>query len=179
MQRISMVDEATAPEPVRAAIHEQIAKNGRVTHMKRTLLHALPAYRAYMEWYTLRDELQAFLPPRTVLLYAHAISTQTHCLICSTFFRRIIIESGEDPENIQLTPKEDVLVAYGRQLAADANGVSDALFARLQEFFRESEIVLITAFAGLMIATNLFNNALKIPLDPYLEAYKDARIFNA
>jgi len=45
------------------------------------------------------------------------------------------------------------------------------LFAELKHLFTEYEIVTLTAFAGLMIATNLINNALKVELDEYLIQY--------
>jgi hypothetical protein len=36
--------------------------------------------------------------------------------------------------------------------------------------------VALTAFGGLMVATNLFNNAIKVDLDEYLVSYrKDVR----
>lgn len=60
----------------------------------------------------------------------------------------------------------------GRQLARDPNGVSDALFARLSEFLTPNQIVLLTAFGGVMIATNVFNNALRVDLDEYLTGYR-------
>ncbi len=48
-----------------------------------------------MEWYPLRDEVAGFLGDRATTLFAHAISTQSDCLICSTFFRRILIDVGD------------------------------------------------------------------------------------
>jgi alkylhydroperoxidase family enzyme len=63
-------------------------------------------------------------------------------------------------------------VAYGRQLAIDPNGVSDELFVRLVDHFTDDQIVTLTAFGGLMVATNLFNNALRVDLDEYLEPYR-------
>ena len=33
----------------------------------------------------------------------------------------------------------------------------------------------LTAFGGLMVATNLFNNALKVDLDEYLHPYRRER----
>ena len=41
-----------------------------------------------MTWYPLRDTVQPFLGERLTTLFAHAISSETDCLICSTFFRR-------------------------------------------------------------------------------------------
>ena len=71
MPRVSMLEYEGAPPDVRAAFDEQVAKNGRITNMKRTLLHSLPAYRAYMEWYTLRDEIQPFIGERGVVVFSH------------------------------------------------------------------------------------------------------------
>jgi hypothetical protein len=34
------------------------------------------------------------------------------------------------------------------------------------------QVVALTAFGGLMVATNLFNNALQIDLDEYLVPYR-------
>ena len=45
------------------------------------------------------------------------------------------------------------------------------MFSELKKFFTDEQIVTLTAFAGLMIATNLINNVLKVDLDGYLENY--------
>jgi alkylhydroperoxidase family enzyme len=71
-----------------------------------------------------------------------------------------------------MNEREEVVVDYGRQLVRDANQVSDALYARLSRQFAPAEIVALTAFGGMMIATNVFNNALRIDLDDYLEPYR-------
>ncbi len=46
----------------------------------------------------------------------------------ATFMRREIIDGGEDPANLVLDDREQAVVAFGRQLAANANRVSDALY---------------------------------------------------
>jgi alkylhydroperoxidase family enzyme len=127
-----------------------------------------------MQWYDLHAEVVAFLGPRPTTLFAHAISSQTDCLICSTFFRRWLAEAGEDPDALRLDEREQALVEYGRQLARDANGVSDDLFARLAHFLRPAQLVTLTAFGGMMIATNVFNNALRVDLDEYLHPFRKA-----
>jgi alkylhydroperoxidase family enzyme len=112
------------------------------------------------------------LGSRATTLFVHAISSQTDCLICSTFFRRWLMEKGEDPDALALDEREQALVDYGRQLAVDANGVSDQLYARLAGWLKPEDIVTITAFGGLMVATNIFNNALRVDLDDYLQPYR-------
>src|SRR5262249_176961 len=113
-----------------------------------------------------------FLGEWLTTLFAHAVSTQTDCLICSTFFRRILIEAGEDPDHLEMDERERVVVAFGRRLAADPNGVADDRFRPIPGTFRAEQIVALTAFGGLMVATNLFNNALRVDLDEYLHGYR-------
>ena len=48
---IPMTDYETASEAVRHEYDDQIQKHGRITNMKRTLLHDVPAFKTYMELY--------------------------------------------------------------------------------------------------------------------------------
>jgi alkylhydroperoxidase family enzyme len=170
--RIPPVVEADADPEARALLEEQRAAHGRTTNMKRTLAHVPIALHAFMHWYDLHAEVAGFLGQRATTLFVHAISTQTDCLICSTFFRRWLTEAGEDPDALRLEAREQIVVEYGRQLAVDANAVSDELFGRLRDILNDRQIVALTAFGGLMIATNVFNNALKVDLDEYLAPFQ-------
>jgi alkylhydroperoxidase family enzyme len=172
MARIPPLDEAEADPAGRAVLDGIVAAHGRTTNMKRTLARSPVALDALMTWYDLRDAVVPFLGERATMLFAHAISSGTDCLVCSTFFRRILIEWGEDPESLRLDDWERTVVEYGRQLAVDPHGVSDELFARLADRLRPDQIVTLTAFGGLMVATNLFNNALRVDLDDYLLRYR-------
>lgn len=172
MTRIRRLERDEMTPQMQMEFDDQVRRHGRMTNMKKTLAHAHSAFRSLMTWYDLRDEVEPFLGERLTNLFAHAVSSETDCLICSTFFRRILKERGEEPDNLILDVKDQAVVEFGRQLVKDANRVSDELFARLRGFFDEKQIVLLTAFGGLMIATNVFNNALDIHLDDYLVPYK-------
>ena len=172
MARIDPLPEGAAAPEARAELERQRAAHGRVTNMKRTLAHSPAALRALMQWYDLHAEVVAFLGPRPTTLFVHAISSQTDCLVCSTFFRRWLVEAGDNPDAPELDDNERSLVEFGRQLARDANAVSDDLFARLRSFLDSAQLVTLTAFGGLMIATNVFNNALRVDLDDYLRPYR-------
>ena len=175
MPRIPPLVVEDAPAEARAAAEEHARSHARITNMKRTLLHSLPAFHALMEWYPLRDTVQPFLGERLTTLFAHAISTETDCLICSTFFRRILIETGDNPDRLKLDHRETAVLEFGRRLAAAPYRVPDEDYARLQAYFTPQEIVALTAFAALMVATNVFNNALDVPLDEYLQPYRRRR----
>jgi alkylhydroperoxidase family enzyme len=168
MARVKPVDAAAAAPRSRELLAEQVARHGRATNMKRTLAHSPAALFALMRWYDLHAEVKGFLGDRLTTLFAFAISAQTDCLICSTFFRRWLTESGENPDRLALTVREQALVEFGRQLAKDANAIPDDLYALATAGLTEAQVVALTAFGGLMIATNVFNNALKVDLDEYL-----------
>jgi len=172
MPRIAPLALEQAPPAARDAAEEHVRQHAPITNMKRTLLHSLPAFGALMEWYTLRDTVQPFLGERLTTLYAHAISAGTDCLICSTFFRRILIEAGEDPDRLTLDSRENAVVEFGRRLAISPYGVPDDVYQKLESWLDPPQIVALTAFGALMVATNLFNNALEVPLDEYLQPYR-------
>ena len=174
MPRIRPVEYAEASPAVRAAHDQVVREHGRITNMKRTLLHSLPAFQALMEWYPMRDTVQPFLGERLTTLFAHAISSETDCLVCSTFFRRILRESGEDPDRFVLDEREKVVVEFGRQLAKPFSRVSDDLYAQLAAAFSDEQVVALTAFGAMMVASNVFNSALNVDLDGYLEPYRKA-----
>jgi alkylhydroperoxidase family enzyme len=175
MARVEPLTVESAPPLSRQELERQIAEHGRATNMKRTLAHSPAALHAYMHWYDLFAEVTGFLGRRAATLFAHAVSSQTDCLICSTFFRRWLADAGEDPDAPALDGRERALVEYGRQLARDANAVPDELVARLRGFLGPAELVALTALGGLMVATNLFNNALRVDLDEYLAPYRKAK----
>ena len=170
--RIQPIDYESAPPDARAAHDETIRKHGRVTNMKATLLHSPPAFHALMEWYTLRDVVQPFLGERLTYIFSHAISDENDCLICSTFFRRLLIDAGDDPDNFELNERETLVADFGRQLAQPGARVSDEAFDRLSAAFTDEQVVALTAFGAMMVATNIINNALDVPFDDYLDPYK-------
>jgi alkylhydroperoxidase family enzyme len=172
MARIRPLNLDEADPAARAELEHHAATFGRVTNMKRTLAHSPVALHALMQWYPLRDAVVPFLGERLTLLFAHAVSTQTDCLICSTFFRRLLIDAGEQPDAVNLDERDTVVVEFGRQMAQDANGINYELYDRLAEIFSEAQIVALTAFGALMIATNVVNNTLRVDLDEYLMPYR-------
>jgi alkylhydroperoxidase family enzyme len=172
MPRVTPLGPDSAPPAALdlAADHER--SGARMTNMKWTLARSPVALRALLEWYPLHDAVAPFLGERRTTLFCHAISTETNCLICSTFFRRILVDAGEDPDALGLDELDELVVAFGMRLAHDAHGVDDELYARLAAQFTDEQIVLLTTFGAIMVATNIFNDALGVPLDVHLEPYR-------
>lgn len=175
MARIKPVQQGEASGDARKAFDEGLARWGRMTNMKRTLLHSLPSYHALMEWYPLFDTIKPFLGERLAIIFAHAISAETDCLICTTFMRRILMNWGENPNELKLDQMGELLVSFGRAIAQPGNRVPEVLYQKLAQRFTPEQIVALTAFAGLMVATNIINNVLQVDLDEYLYEYRDPK----
>jgi len=173
MPRIAPIERDQATNEIRSAFDEGLARWGRMTNMKRTLLHSLPGYHALMQWYPLFDTVKVFLGERLAIIFAHAISSESDCLICTTFMRRLLINAGDNPNELKLDEKGEALVAFGRAIAQHGNRVPDELYKKLAGFFTAEQVVALTAFAGLMVATNIVNNALQVELDEYLYEFRD------
>lgn len=171
MPRIPTVEYENASAEAKKEYENQLRQHGRITNMKKTLLNHVPSFKVLMEWYPLRDMVAEVVGDFGVNVFAHAISSQNNCMICSTFFRRILIDAGYNPDNLVLNERDTLLAEYGVFCVNGGHEPSDRLFARMKMYFTDSEIVLLTTFAGMMIATNLINNALDVEIDEYLVSY--------
>ncbi|CDX61731.1 conserved hypothetical protein [Mesorhizobium plurifarium] len=172
MAHLSPIDYATASDEIRAEHDRELALRGRMTNMKRILLHSPAAHRIYAEWFTLRDLLKPTLDDRAIWLFSKAIAETMRAEIPVTFFRRALIDSGFEPEGIAPSADEALLIKFGKAVAADANAVPDETWAALKARYDETLLVNLTAFAGIMVATCVFTNAVKVDLDPELETYR-------
>jgi hypothetical protein len=165
-------DDELSPEAQAAAQRQLDLHGGRITNMKRTLLGHVPSFDAYMEWYTLKDELVPYIGERAFSLFSYAISDANDCLVCSVFFRRILIESGDDPDNPQVTETEQLLLEWGRLIATQPGEIPADFTARLEAAFSPQLRLQLVAFAGQMVATNIMVMAGRIPLDEVLYEYR-------
>lgn len=172
MSFIPMTEYDSADEAVRREYDDQIAKHGRITNMKRTLLHDVQSFKTYMDWYTLYDELRPTFGDRALQIFSYAISTGNDCLICGLFFRKILVDAGEDPENLELNETEQLLLDFGVQITKHPHSIDSGIYDKLRAKYSDAVLVQLIAFAGIMYATNLFNTVAKVPLDEVLYSYR-------
>ena len=173
MSHITPIDYETASDAVRAEHDREVELRGRMTNMKRTLLHSPVAHRIYAEWFTLREELRPALDDRAVWLFCQVISLESRAIIPVGFFRRALINAGLTPEAIVPTEDEALLIDFGKAIVKDSNAVPEVLWARLKARYDEPTLVNLVAFAGIMIATAVYTNVVKVDIDPELGAYLD------
>ena len=171
MSRISKVIYEEALPEIQQEYERVVKHHGSVSNMKATLLHSPVALKAVLEWYTLFGKVKPVLGQRLSILFCNAISRENACTLCATYMQKEIVDGGEDPEQLQLDDRDKTIIAFGRQLAADPNRVSDELFARLRGYLTEAQVVELTVFGALMIVNNVVNSALRVEVDEGLRAY--------
>ena len=164
MPRIPMINPDTAGEEAQRAIADHLAQGYRLTNEKRTLLHNVTAFDALeVRSYAVDRELQRLVGKRAADFFEYAISLENDCVVCSTYFGKLLRQNGiTDFEHFDFTPDEKLLIEYGRAIAKDPKGVPEELFDRLKERFDDETIVVLTTMGVFMIANNYFNDILQV-----------------
>lgn len=168
MARINRVERAALDEARREAFDQEIVRVGSVTNMKGTILHSLPAHQAYHGSYLIKAELIKLLGKRAFNIYAHAISSASDCLLCSTYFRRALAAENVAPADFQPSEEEQLLIDLGSKIGGRSMQLDEALWARLKQRYDDTAIVNLIGFGGTMVATNIFNSILEVDLDDSL-----------
>jgi hypothetical protein len=172
MARINPVKEELIQESVKRSFQHHVEKyKGRITNMKATLGHSLLSFEVYMQWYPLYQEVETIIGKRLAYLFAWSVSNASDCPLCSTFFRKIIIDAGENPESLVLSPSEEDMLTFGKCIALYRGNIEDHMYNAVAKNYSEQEMVTLIAFAGQMIATNIFNNVIETTIDDYLQEY--------
>lgn len=104
MPGVKKINPDTAPEEVKKAIADHLAKGHRLTNEKLTLLHSVPAFYAIeVGSYDLDDELASIIGKRAADIYEYAISSANDCIVCTVYFKKLLDSEGIDINNFQFT----------------------------------------------------------------------------
>ncbi len=160
-------------EEARSARAQLLETRGRISNVRAALLGHVPSFRAYLEWYTLKDELVPVLGERGVTILAYAISDEYGCTPCALFFRRALEEAGVDPD--EPTGERDRLLArFGRELARNPHEIPDEVYEALASTLAAEQRIALVAFAGLTVAVSVVNTVGRVPAGEDLRASRDA-----
>jgi hypothetical protein len=172
MPRISPLPAEERDAATQEALDRHVNDHhARITNMKATMAYSLVTFESYMSWYPLYDEVKRITGPRLAYLYAYSISLASECPLCTTFFRKIIIDAGEKPEDFEVNEEEQQLLDFGSAIATNKGQVDDKTYQPIRERYSVKDLVVLIGFAGQMIATNIFNNVIDTDIDDYLSDY--------
>jgi hypothetical protein len=162
---VPLGDDELSPDAAAAAERFLAAYPGPLSKLDRTLLGSAAVFDSYAAWFALRDELIPYLGERVVTLFCFAISDAYPAQYPSEFFRRELVLAGDDPLDPHVTEAERLLIDWGRALGSGAASVSSELAARIEQTFQPKLRLLLTAFAGLMVAVCVFTVVAGTPND--------------
>jgi len=172
---------AAPAETVELAAAEQ-RRAGRITNMKGVLLHSTPAFHLFSAVLPLKESLRAKLGSRAVDVFSLAISEDSHCLLCSLYFRRALKAHGVDPDGYVPTADEAALIEIAHRIAAEpATHLSPPPKAlkTLEAKYGAETLVAVIAYGSAMLATNRLNTTLGIPVDDDLLPAPDVNAVSA
>ncbi|MBS1566181.1 MAG: hypothetical protein JST39_17490 [Bacteroidetes bacterium] len=176
MQRIEPINEALLSPSVRIAFERRVNEfNEPITNMKKVLGHSLVSFSIYMQLYALFDRVQEIAGRRAACLYAYSISLGSASPVCCSFFNRMLAEDGVKFEEAQLNEYEKTLVDFGSIISKFKGHISDYIYDSLASYHNNEEMVVLVAFAGQVIASNIFNTVVETDVDDYLQSYKPVR----
>jgi len=160
---VPLSDDELTPDAAAAAGRSLTSQPGPLSNLDRTLLGSATAFDSYAAWFALRDELVPFLGERAVTLFCYAISDAYPAPYPTELFRRELELNGDDPLDPQVTEAERLLIRWGRGLGAGAASVSSELSAAVAQSFQPKLRLLLSAFAGLMVAVCTFTVVAETP----------------
>ncbi|SFW33763.1 carboxymuconolactone decarboxylase family protein [Chitinophaga sancti] len=172
MPRINPLPLAETPYNVQMAYTAHSTRyNARITNMKATLGRSLVAFEVYMSWYPLYEQIKTFIGKRPACLFAYTVSAGSNCQFCSAYFRKIMIDNDQVPEELEYAGNEQLLIDFGNAIALNQGRIPDELFSQVTGLYTPQQVVELVAFAGQMIASSVFNNVMETEIDEYLSSY--------
>lgn len=164
MPIVEKIDLEHASGEVKEAVEKHLADGYRITNEKLTLLHNVTCFEALeVQSYAVDRQLQRLVGKRAADFFEYAISQENDCIVCSTYFKKLLESYGiTDIASFDFTDTEKLLIEYAKAITADVKNIPDELFVRMKERFTPEEIVVITTMGVFMIANNYFNDILRV-----------------
>ncbi|MBQ5823571.1 MAG: hypothetical protein IIW48_02050 [Clostridia bacterium] len=141
---------------------DEYSRSVKLNNMKKTLLHNTVAFDALMGFHKLCDEAKTFLSELDVNLFCYAISFENDCMVCSAIFKSFLDEQGVDFDALIMSPVQQALISFGRNVADNPHEVFEDQIEEMKEFFTDEQLVVLTSLAAMMVASNIVNTVLDV-----------------
>ena len=143
-----------------AVRYHRLYQGGQMNDLKYILLRDMQTFAVYMGWYNLEKGLYSFLSVHELAVFGHTICREEGAMLCSEYFDTKLSGRGEDPEHPTMTEKESLLSEFGKALCADYHHIPEELFSKMNEAYREEEMIKLIAFAGQLRASCMFEGVM-------------------
>jgi len=172
MPRVQPISQSELPPSVKIAVQRHIEEyNAAFSNTQATLSHSLLSYEVYMQWHPLYTSIVKILGERMACQFALAISNAASCHLCVSYFRKKLAQIRSDKDDPPLTEEQMCLLDFATSLTRHHGRVNDHIYNNAAKPFTQAEMITLIAFAGQMIATNIFNNVVETEIDDHLSDY--------
>ena len=182
MARLPLIQHDEASDDVRD-IYERLQEAGleKFMHQAQSLAHH-PALLNAVGELLLAYYHHSVVPQRYLELGVLAVSARNACEYCVIHHTPQAVDSGLDLEQVDLViagawrdsdrfdATDKAVLEYAEQVTADANRVSDELFAQLREAFDDKQVLELTMRISTCSFFNKFNDALRLEVEPVADA---------
>lgn len=134
-------------------------------------IDSLHCLQSYIQWAPLYEQVKEITGDKAARHFAFAISKASDCSLCAALFRKEIVDAGGDADRPLLDSNEQALVNFGCSIARHKGNVADHVYNAVARQYEPQQMKLLITFAGLMIATNIFNNVAETEIDLQLQNY--------
>ena len=141
-----------------AVRYHRLYQGGQMNDMKYVLLRDMQTFASYMGIYNLEKGLYNFMTVHEVAVFGYNFCSAENAPICGQYYASRLKGRMEDPEHPSLTEKEALLQEFARALAEDFEHVPEELYGRMNAQYREDEMIRLIGYAGLLLASCMFEN---------------------
>lgn len=100
-----------------------------------------------------------FIGERAALLLAYSVSVGASSAVPSAFYRRILVDRGEDAENPQVTEAEQLLIDWAREVGRNPAAIDPELRSRIEGAFSVPLRSELLSFAAAVVASGVVASA--------------------
>ena len=175
MARVRSIPSSELPSDL-AAIYERFAGQYGPFRNQAAVFAHVPAALRHLMAMLLELREAATLPKRVLELAIVTVSQLNECNYCVAHHAPFLVVEGVSPAGVErvldyhdhpeFDDRDKLVIEYAIAAWERPNRILDALFARLQEYFSEAQVVELTLRITLCGFFNKFNDALGIEEEP-------------
>lgn len=165
MSRISPLTETPAEVRIAYVQHRNLYQSP-INTLKATLAHSLPVFKSYMEWYALYHELSRILGSELANQYTTDVAEALGNAVSQHIQQFIPVRTTAG--TTALSPeKAKAVLEFGITIAKSNGRINDQDYERIKNLLPEKDIVVVTAFTGLIVAIAVFIHTTEASLTPH------------
>ena len=116
-------------------------------------------------------QVHQLLGKRLALMFGYLIAQSAQSAVFSAFFRKNLLELGENPDLLEVEEDELLVILFGSKIATEGGKIPDELYEALTQRYSQEQVSLLVSFATQLVAATMFNATLEVQVEASLQPY--------